>query len=350
MLRVKSPGRICLFGEHQDYLDLPVISMAISLHSTIIGKKINSNKVIIHKKDLGEIESFSLDDFEYGNDRDYFKSGLAICLREGLEFSNGFEVEVESNIPMQAGCGSSSSIMVGWIYFLMKSSDQNVDWDSEKIGKLADEAEVLNFNEPGGMMDQYSSALGELLYLRSKPIISYEQLNPSLGSFILVDSLEPKDTMEILSKCKMLRMEIILKIKNKMLDFNLSNCTLDQIKSFLNDEELILMKGTLENRDLLLKGIEVLKHGSLDHEKFGSLLYSQHVILRDVLGVSIPKIDKMIECAMNKGALGGKITGSGGGGCMFIYATENIEEIMEEINSEGGVAYLVNQCSGVDMY
>ena len=96
MLRVKSPGRICLFGEHQDYLDLPVVSMAISLHSTIIGKKINSRKIIVHKQDLGEIESFSLDDLKYDDDRDYFKSGIVTCMKEGLEFSNGFEVEIES--------------------------------------------------------------------------------------------------------------------------------------------------------------------------------------------------------------------------------------------------------------
>ena len=40
-MEVSTPGRICLFGEHQDYLSLPVVSMAISLYSTILGKKIN---------------------------------------------------------------------------------------------------------------------------------------------------------------------------------------------------------------------------------------------------------------------------------------------------------------------
>ena len=349
MLRVKSPGRICLFGEHQDYLDLPVVSMAISLHSTIIGKKINSRKIIIHKKDLGEIESFSLDDLKYDDDRDYFKSGIITCMNEGLEFSNGFEVEIKSDIPMQAGCGSSSSIMVGWIYFLTKVSDQIVDWDSEKIGNLAYESEVLNFNEPGGMMDQYSSSLGGLLYLKSKPNVYFEHLNSSLGTFILADSLEPKNTMKILSRCKMLRLETILKIKNNVLNFNLSNCKLDQIKSFLNDKEVFLMQGTLDNRDLLLKGVEILKNKSLDHVEFGNLLYNEHEILRDVLQISTSKIERMMKSAMDAGALGGKITGSGGGGCMFIYAMEKIEEIMEGIKREGGAAYLVNESPGVEI-
>ena len=38
-LEVSTPGRICLFGEHQDYLGLPVIAMGISLRSIIKGQK-----------------------------------------------------------------------------------------------------------------------------------------------------------------------------------------------------------------------------------------------------------------------------------------------------------------------
>jgi len=40
MIRLKSPGRICLFGEHQDYLNYPIISMAISTEK--INKMIGS--------------------------------------------------------------------------------------------------------------------------------------------------------------------------------------------------------------------------------------------------------------------------------------------------------------------
>ena len=75
---ISPPGRICLFGEPQDYLDLPVISMAISLRAQIIGKKRADRKVIIQKSDLHETESFSLNDLSYTKQRDYFKSGLKV--------------------------------------------------------------------------------------------------------------------------------------------------------------------------------------------------------------------------------------------------------------------------------
>ena len=51
-MEISTPGRICLFGEHQDYLELPVIAMAISLRAKIIGEKRSDNQVIIHKPDL----------------------------------------------------------------------------------------------------------------------------------------------------------------------------------------------------------------------------------------------------------------------------------------------------------
>ena len=61
-MEITTPGRICLFGEHQDYLGLPVIAMAISLRMRIKGYQRSDRKVIIHKKDLMETESFSLNE------------------------------------------------------------------------------------------------------------------------------------------------------------------------------------------------------------------------------------------------------------------------------------------------
>ena len=100
-MRISTPGRICLFGEHQDYLGLPVIAMAISLRVNLCGEKRKDKNVIIHKPDLGETESFSLDDLNYTKPRDYFKSGIIVCQKEGLTFSIGFDWEISSKIPFQ---------------------------------------------------------------------------------------------------------------------------------------------------------------------------------------------------------------------------------------------------------
>ncbi len=344
-MEVSTPGRICLFGEHQDYLGLPVIAMGISLRSIIKGQKRKDKQVVVHKPDLGETESFSLNDLNYTKPRDYFKSGINICHREGLAFSSGFECEIISDVPIQAGTGSSSSIMVGWIKFLSKVADKPVDWHQQKVGELAYKAEVKEFNEPGGMMDQYSSAMGHLIYLESTPKINIRQLNLDLGTFVLGNSCEQKDTIGILQRCRNLRLDIIRKIKKLNPNFDLYSYNNVDLSS-LDEQERILFDGTIQNRDILNNALSELEKNKLNHQLIGQLLYDHHQILRDVLKVSTPKIEFMLDAAMNAGALGGKINGSGGGGCMLAYAPENSNEVVKAIKNVGGEAFTVTSDKG----
>ena len=99
------------------------------------------------------------------NRRNFIKSGIIVCQNEGLTFSSGFECEITSQIPIQAGTSSSSAIVVSYIHFLSQVADEPVKWNQQKIGKLAYKAEVEEFNEPCGMIDQYSTAMGHLIYL-----------------------------------------------------------------------------------------------------------------------------------------------------------------------------------------
>jgi len=343
---ISTPGRICLFGEHQDYLGLPVIAMSISLRSQIKGDRKSNRQVIIHKLDLAETEFFTLDDLTYTKPRNYFKSGIIVCQKEGLTFSNGFECKVTSMVPVSAGCSSSSAIMVSWIHFLTQMADEPADWDHQKIGELAYQAEVQEFNEPGGMMDQYSTAMGHLIYLESEPEISIRSLNPNLGTFILGNSGEQKDTMSILKRCRDNRLSIIEKLYTQNPDFNLHSCDSDFMIDGLNNDEKLLFDGTIRNRDLLRQGLPELEKDEPDHNLIGRLLTDHHVVLRDVLKVSTPKIEVMLDIAMNAGALGGKINGSGGGGCMFAYAPENFEEVAEAIKNVGGKAYIIQSGEG----
>ena len=93
-------------------------------------------------------------------------------------------------------------------------------------------------------MDQYTTAIGDLVYIESEPELFVKQLSPNLGSFILGDSGEPKDTMKILKKCRDLRMDIIQNIKLKNKNFDLNSCSKDLDLSFLS----LFQKRLLLNR------------------------------------------------------------------------------------------------------
>jgi galactokinase len=287
-----------------------------------------------------------LDDLIYTKPRDYFKSGIIVCKNAGLAFSTGFECEVTSKIPIRAGTSSSSAISVSWIHFLSQIADVRPNWDQQKIGELAYKTEVEEFNEPGGMMDQYSTAMGYLIYIESEPDITIRSLNPNLGAFVLGDSCESKDTMGILSQCRDSRLALIQKLK-----INNPNSTVHSLDesadlSDLNTDEIELYKGTMKNRDLLKIALPEFEKDEPNDKLIGQLLSDHHHVLRDVLQVSTPKIEKMMDEALYAGALGGKINGSGGGGCMFAYAPENPEQVAEAIESAGGKTFIINSAEG----
>jgi galactokinase len=229
-------------------------------------------------------------------------------------------------------------------------ADNPIEWTQEKIGELTYQAESTEFNEPGGMMDQYTTAMGHIIHLESEPHISIQSLNPELGSFVLGDSEQPKDTMGILKRLNDSRVEILNTLRAKNPTINIHTMNNDTNLSDLNKEQRKMYKGTVQNRNLLRKALVELKKNKPNYQLIGTLLTELHVVLRDIFYISTPKIESMLEAALSAGALGGKITGSGGGGCMFAYAPAHPEKVAEAIEQAGGKAYIVHSDDGTQSF
>ncbi|ACT91734.1 GHMP family kinase ATP-binding protein [Dyadobacter fermentans] len=355
-MRISTPGRICLFGEHQDYLGLPVIAAAISRRISVEGARRDDNKIILNLPDLGSKEAFSLDTtFPYVKQRDYFRSTINVVKRKGLTFSKGFEVTIQGNIPINSGTSSSSALIVSWAHFLDKLSDNPLNFSKKELGEIANAAEVLEFGEPGGMMDNYSTAIGNVIYLESTPVIKVEALTPKLGTFVLGDSLEPKDTLGIIARCRYGMEEVIKIVTDYDPSFSIFTTPISKLtdyKSVLTNDQLSLLNANIEDRDILVEGKALLidsaeNHAGTDFDnRFGHLLYKHYQNLRDHKRTSTPKIERMMNAALGAGALGGKINGSGGGGCMFAYAPTHAEEVAEAIEREGGKSYIITVDEG----
>jgi galactokinase len=349
-LRVSSPGRVCLFGEHQDYLDLPVISMAISLRIAVEGKRRGDSLVHLDLPDVESDESFSLDGpLAYGRERDYFRSAVNVLRREGLTFASGFDCVVRGNIPIKSGTSSSSALVVAWVDFLARMSEQARELPPEELGRLAHAAEVIEFNEPGGMMDQYTAAFGGLLSIAFHPAARVGRLPARLGAFVLGDSGEPKDTMAILARVKNRVLALIDRLAASHAGFSLQTASRDDVVHLAGDldrGERDLLLGTIRNRDITREANALLAESAVDDRRIGTLLNEHQAVLRDVLEVSTPKMDRMIDAALRAGARGGKINGSGGGGCVFAYAPEKTEAVARALMRAGGTAYVVRSDAG----
>jgi galactokinase len=345
-LKVSSPGRICLFGEHQDYLSLPVVSAAISLRVAVKGTRRKDSYISMRLPDIGLTKRFRLNKtLRYTTKRDYFRSGVNVLHHQGYTFSNGFNCEVRSEIPLKAGASSSSAMVAAWIQFLALISDQRVTLTQNECAYLAHQAEVVEFHEPGGMMDHYSSSYGGVLHLKFFPSLSVSSLKLPLKRFVLGDSQQPKNTRKVLSMVKNQITHIVRHIRAKHPDFSLHTIDINDLPRYnplLTAAHKALLHGTVRNRDITGKAIELLRKRPFNEKRFSALLNEHQTILRDVLKISTPKIDAMLTAAVDAGAICGKINGSGGGGSMFVYAPEHPHRIAEAIEREGGKAYIIS--------
>jgi galactokinase len=343
---VSAPGRICLFGEHQDYLGLPVITAAINLRIRISGEASLDEKIRIYQPDISEYDVFTLQyPLGYSKERDYYKSTLNVLQRAGLDLREAVEIVVRGTIPINSGTSSSSALIVAWIAFLLQQAGDDRVNDPVAIARLAHRAEVLEFEEPGGMMDHFATACGGVQFIDFNEEGGPQNLRDNMGAFVLGDSMEPKDTKGILSRVKNGALEGLDIIGKNILDINLDD--IDAAKDRLNASQYKVLRANIFNRYLTRVAKTLMTADEFDHKQFGYLLYKHYEQLRDGLEISTPKIDRMINAAMETGALGAKINGSGGGGCMFAYAPDDPERVAAAIQSQGGKAFIIRVDQGV---
>ena len=178
MVYVSTPSRICLFGEHQDYLGLEVIASAINLHfsAKAVPRADQLLNIRIRDKSISELgakntenkyEEYSINmagDLAYENKRDYFKSIVNVLKKAGFPLV-GADVTLDSEIPIGKGMCSSTTMVLVLTTALAALADRKRAEDAMEMALLAWKPEVEEFNEPGGMMDHYASALGSCVHL-----------------------------------------------------------------------------------------------------------------------------------------------------------------------------------------
>jgi len=389
-IRVSVPGRICLQGEHQDFLGLPVIAMAVDRCFNIKAWPRPDNKYVIHMPDLatsaaGTVDaradrnvcptdapastggagipacpdSAAHDEFvpsqplTYRHHRDYLPSAVNVLKQRGLEFDRGYDFLFTSTIPVNAGCSSSSAMCVGWIKTLLALANDPAADDPKLVARLAHQAEVLEFHEPGGTMDHYTTSIGGLLYIETTDPIQVTPINPPFempfAGFVLGNTLEKKDTKATLRASRQAAEAGIAQLARRIPGFSLRTTPTAQIQAelpHLATESADILLANVINRDLCQEAARILKTNPFDATRFGQLIDEHHAQLRDRLHISTPALERLIQAAHDAGAFGAKLNGSGGGGTMIAFAPNRDTQIAAAIGQAGGKAYVVRPCRG----
>jgi len=363
----RAPGRVCLFGEHQDYLGLPVVAFAlpeldvrirvvVSPHTAAAAQRSDGNGRVLSLRvpSLGRFNCYDLDDLPPRQGRDTSTPDFALAaihevLDEGWHFAHGAECVSESLMPMQAGLSSSSAFCVAWVQVLSVLAGKSLS--PLEIAILAHRAEVVHFDHHGGTMDHITCCLGGLLRIgpsmwqfETLPIVPSDRL----GVWVLAYSGEPKETLRHLKRCKTSRLRLLSKLGGDW----------DASANGLDDTEKVLLQATHTNRDTEARAVEIwMSSVAANAEslspavetglKLGELVNLHHEALRDGLHLSTPTLEAMREAATSAGAWGYKLVGSGGGGCAVAWVPENkaseVELAMRRVNPNQILTWIIRE-------
>ena len=346
-LSVKAPGRICFFGDHQDYLGLPVIAATIDRYIYMEATPKEEKTLSIELLDLDKQETLSFDEnFDLLAPRDYFRSVIRVLKRAGINLRQGYHVKIHGDIPLESGLSSSSAMVVAWTRLLLKLAQPQHCYSDEQIAQWSYTAEVLEFNEPGGLMDQYTIALGGMVCLNTVTG-SYQRLSAPWESVIIGDSGIKKSTLSVLSQAKDNALEALEIVKTQDPSFQLEKAGK---ATYLQTEDLLpsalkpYWYAAIHNHLITQEALSLLNQPTIEMNKLGQLINAHQTILQHQIKNTPSRIIEMMEAANVKGAYGTKIVGSGGGGCFVaLCSQDSTANVIKAIETTGArQAFSVN--------
>jgi galactokinase len=312
-----APGRVNLIGEHTDYNDGFVLPVAIPQHTTA--------RLAI--RDDRDVRAWSANvtgpeqelAFGLGTERpraawiDYIQ-GVTVALTEAGFTIGGFDLQIESTVPLGAGLSSSASLEVALARALVQRFELPID--DVGIARVAHLAETRFVGVPVGMMDQMASSLATTdaaLFIDTQSL-SFERVPlPSSIELLVIDSgLKHEHAggeyrqrrSECTEAARALGVGSLREATAEQVAASQLAPPLDRRARHVVTEN----QRVLDMRRALLSG---------DIAAAGALMNRSHTSMRDDFEVSTPEIDLLAAIAQaTDGVAGARLTGGGFGGCI----------------------------------
>jgi len=211
-----------------------------------------------------------------------------------LNFDRGLEIHHDGDLPARSGMGSSSAFTVGLLHALYALKGNMASKKQLASESIHIEQDLLQ--ETVGSQDQVLAAYGGLNQITFLPD----------GEVSVTPITIPAERMRELNDHLMLFYTGIKRTAS-----NIAGSYVNGIEE--RKRQLRIMK------DLVDESISVLNSGQ-DIKGFGELLHEAWQAKRSLSSsVSNPEVDDLFELAMSAGAIGGKLTGAGGGGFLLLF-------------------------------
>ncbi len=319
---VRAPGRVNLIGEHTDYNDGYVVPAAIGLETWIAVVPRDDRRVDITLASSGERDGFSLDSIgpRRGTWIDYV-AGMAESLSAAGAALRGFRGVLASTLPVSAGLSSSAALELAAAWALCE--EPRPPFGPMRVARLAQRAENDYVGVRCGLLDQFSSAMGQpgaalLLDCRS---LEWRPVALPMAEHVLVaiDSGSPRrlaasDYNARRAECEAAVRGLALLEPGVRSLRDVPPEMLDLLGGHLAPVERRRAEHVVGENARVLTMVSALEAG--DMETVGRCMAESHASLRDNYEVSSPALDALVEIAGSvEGVVGARMTGAGFGGC-----------------------------------
>jgi mevalonate kinase len=276
-----APGKIILFGEHAVVYGHPAIAVAIDLRARSSVSGSSKQKSTLSVPDLYSKKQFDLNRTPLPENLIALKF-IVDSVLEKTEEIKFFDIEVKSQIPSSVGLGSSAAVSVAMVASLSSFIGRSLSLDD--IKEIAHESEKIIHSFPSGIDTTISTYGGGILY--ENCVTKELPLHFSTSYMVIINS-----------QIQRLTKDIVENVKKK------------------HDKDPVLIENIFNNIHNLVIDAEKAMN-NVDLSKIGELMSLNHKLLRD-LGVSNNSLDMIVNTLNKNGALGSKLTGAGGGGCVI---------------------------------
>jgi len=292
MVTSSAPGKVYLFGEHAVVYGEPAVPCAIERRARVTAEEIDEG-LVVHADDL-QLDGFTVEyvgddtatpDVDAENSlveaaTGYVNEAVAQVREAADAPDTGFEIWIESDIPLGAGLGSSAAVACAAIDAGCR--ELGVDLPAEEVADRAYQVERAVQDGEASRADTFCSAMGGAVRVEGDDCRRVEGVDAL--PFVIGYDGGAGDTGKLVSGVRELRDR-----------YGFAADTVETIGDIVREGETVL--------------------GTGDTGTLGELMDFNHGLLA-ALGVSSRSLDTMVWAARDAGAVGAKLTGAGGGGCI----------------------------------
>ena len=291
--KASAPGKVILFGEHFVVYGVKAILCAINKRITVTAEKIEEEKISI-KSNIGDLvlePNKSISEIDSPLKPFYY---LANKMIQTQNQTTGIEIIVESDIPLGVGLGSSSACCVAGAAAISRLFTETA---KEEILKLAIEAEKTIFQDTSGA-DCTVCTYGGIMEYDKKSGFTKIKSEPSFHLVIANSNIE-----------------------------HYTESIVAGVRQFKDENEAEFSKLCDNESKLVEDVLKLLKENNI--KELGQKVIQNQEYLESI-GISNDKLRDMIQVGQ-KSSFGAKITGAGGGGCIFSLTDEsNLKHTLNE--------------------